>query len=108
MASPLPPRLALDQAGSKVNSAAGSPPWPQHMVVVGGGSLDQAFDTYAASRYLAHLDFVHPARVTLLGQSMGGFSALYAVESDSAANISKSGSALQSSITPPVASPRQG
>jgi dienelactone hydrolase len=48
----------------------------------GGGLLDQAFDAYAALRYLSQLDFVDPARVVVLGQSMGGFSALYAVDRD--------------------------
>ena len=51
----------------------------------GGGSLDQAFDAYAALRYLSQLEFVDPARVAVLGQSMGGFSALYAVDRDLAA-----------------------
>jgi dienelactone hydrolase len=49
------------------------------------GSLDQPFDAYAALRYLSQLDFVDPARVAVLGQSMGGFSALYAVDRDMAA-----------------------
>jgi len=51
----------------------------------GGGLLDQAFDAYAARRYLSRLDFVDPSRVAVLGQSMGGFSALYAVDYDLAA-----------------------
>jgi dienelactone hydrolase len=51
----------------------------------GGGLLDQAFDAYAALRYLSQLDFVDPARVAVLGQSMGGYSALYAVDRDLAA-----------------------
>jgi dienelactone hydrolase len=46
----------------------------------GGGSLDQAFDAYAALRYLSQLDFVDPARVAVLGQSMGGSAVLYAVD----------------------------
>lgn len=46
----------------------------------GGRSLDQAFDAYAALRYLSQLDFVDPARVAELGQSMGGSAALYAVD----------------------------
>jgi dienelactone hydrolase len=46
----------------------------------GGGLLGQAFDAYAALRYLSQLDFVDPARVAVLGYSMGGFSALYAVD----------------------------
>jgi dienelactone hydrolase len=48
----------------------------------GGELLDQAFDAYAALRYLSQLDFVDPARVAVLGQSMGGYSALYAVDRD--------------------------
>jgi dienelactone hydrolase len=51
----------------------------------GGGLLDQAFDAYAALRYLSRLDFVDPARVAVLGQSLGGYSALYAVDRDLAA-----------------------
>src|ERR1700730_4812455 len=37
----------------------------------GVGSLDQAFDAYAALRYLSQLYFVDPARVAVLGNSMG-------------------------------------
>jgi dienelactone hydrolase len=48
----------------------------------GGGLAAQAFDAYAALSYLSRLDFVDPARVAVLGQSMGGFSALYAVDRD--------------------------
>jgi dienelactone hydrolase len=48
----------------------------------GGGSLDQPFDGYAARRYLSRLDFVDPTRVAVLGQSMGGSAALYAVDRD--------------------------
>jgi dienelactone hydrolase len=51
----------------------------------GGGLPDQAFDAYAALRYLSQLDFVDPSRVAVLGQSMGGFSALYAVDRELAA-----------------------
>jgi dienelactone hydrolase len=51
----------------------------------GSGLLDQAFDAYAALRYLSQLDFVDPARVAVLGNSMGGFSALYAIDRDLAA-----------------------
>ena len=46
---------------------------------------DQPFDAYAALRYLSQLDFVDPSRVAVLGQSMGGFSAIYAVDRDLAA-----------------------
>jgi dienelactone hydrolase len=48
----------------------------------GGMHLNQAFDAYAALRYLSQLDFVDPARVAVLGQSMGGAAALYAVDRD--------------------------
>jgi dienelactone hydrolase len=51
----------------------------------GVGSLDQVFDAYAARRYLSQLDFVDPARVAVLGNSMGGFAVLYAVDRDLAA-----------------------
>ena len=48
----------------------------------GVGSRDQPFDAYAALRYLSQLDFVDPARVAVLGESLGGQSALAAVERD--------------------------
>ena len=48
----------------------------------GVGILDQAFDAYAALRYLSQLFFVDPARVAVLGNSMGGFAVLYAVDRD--------------------------
>jgi len=52
----------------------------------GGGEVpDQAFDAYAALHYLSQLEFVDPTRVAVLGQSMGGFSALYAFDRDMAA-----------------------
>ena len=51
----------------------------------GGPFPEQAFDAYAALRYLSQLDFVDPARVAVLGKSMGGHSALYAVDRDLAA-----------------------
>ena len=51
--------------------------------------LDQAFDAYAALRYLSQLDFVDPPRVAVLCQSMGGYSALYAVDRDLAAQYFK-------------------
>ena len=47
-----------------------------------GRAVDQAFDAYAALRYLSQLDFVNAARVAVLGQSMGGSAALYAVDRD--------------------------
>ena len=48
----------------------------------GGASFDQAFDAYAALHYLAQQDFVDPTRIAVLGQSMGGYSTLYAVDRD--------------------------
>jgi dienelactone hydrolase len=50
---------------------------------------DQAFDAYAAFRYLSALDAVDPARVALLGQSMGGSAVLYALDRDLAAQYFK-------------------
>src|SRR5215469_7941919 len=50
-----------------------------------GAPFDQAFDAYAALRYLAQQDFVDPTRIAVLGQSMGGYSTLYAVDRDMAA-----------------------
>ena len=47
-----------------------------------GRAVDQAFDAYAALRYLSQSDFVDPARVAVLGQSMGGSAAFYAVDRD--------------------------
>ena len=47
--------------------------------------IDQAFDAYAALRYLSRLEFVDPARIAVLGQSMGGNAALYAIARDLAA-----------------------
>jgi dienelactone hydrolase len=51
----------------------------------GGWAVDQAFDAYAALHYLSQRDFVDPARVAVLGQSMGGAAALYAADRDLAA-----------------------
>jgi dienelactone hydrolase len=51
----------------------------------GGTFIDQAFDAYAALRYLSRLEFVDPARTAVLGQSMGGSAALYAIARDLAA-----------------------
>ena len=70
----------------------------------GIGSLDQPFDAYAALRYLSELYFVDPARVAVLGNSMGGFAVLYAVDRDLAAQYFPIGFAPQSPITPAVTS----
>jgi dienelactone hydrolase len=42
--------------------------------------IDQPGDAYAALRYLAQQSFVAAERVGVLGNSMGGYSALYAVD----------------------------
>ena len=55
----------------------------------GKGLPDQVFDAYAALRYLSQLDFVDPARVAVLGQSMGGETALHAVDHDQVAQFFK-------------------
>lgn len=71
--------LAVDSLGSRgVASRCGA-----------GGLIAQAFDAYAALRYLSQLHFVDPTRVAVLGQSMGGYSALYAVDRDLAAQYFK-------------------
>jgi dienelactone hydrolase len=62
--------LAVDSLGQRVS-----------------GIADQAFDAYAALRYLSQLDFVDPARVAVFGQSMGGETALHAVDHDPAAQF---------------------
>lgn len=49
--------------------------------------LDQAFDAYAALRFLSTLAFVDAGRVALIGQSMGGSAVLAAVERDLAARF---------------------
>jgi dipeptidyl aminopeptidase/acylaminoacyl peptidase len=46
----------------------------------GGPFIDQPGDAYAALRYLSQQSFVAPERVAVLGNSMGGYSALYAVD----------------------------
>jgi len=48
----------------------------------GGGLLGQAFDAYAARRYLSTLEDVDSARIAVLGQSMGAGAALYALDRD--------------------------
>ena len=46
----------------------------------GGPFIGQPGDAYAALRYLSQQSFVAPERVAVLGNSMGGYSALYAVD----------------------------
>src|SRR5947207_13463963 len=46
----------------------------------GGPFIDQPADAYAALRYLSQQSFVAAERVAVLGNSMGGYSALYAVD----------------------------
>jgi dienelactone hydrolase len=50
-----------------------------------GTFMDQAFDAYAALRYLSTLKVVDAQRVALLGQSMGGSATLYAIDRNMAA-----------------------
>jgi hypothetical protein len=72
----------------------------------GSMSLDQAFDAYAALRYLSQLDFVDPARVAVLGQSMAARRRSTPSIAIWPRNISTSASAPRSPITPIAASPR--
>jgi dienelactone hydrolase len=51
----------------------------------GKGLPEQAFDAFAALRYLSELDFVDRARVAVLGQSEGGYQALHLMDHDSVA-----------------------
>jgi dienelactone hydrolase len=56
---------------------------PRGLATACGGSLTgQPGDAYAALRYLSRQSFVAPERVAVLGNSMGGSSALYAVDRD--------------------------
>jgi fermentation-respiration switch protein FrsA (DUF1100 family) len=70
--------LAVDSLGPRVIGIANR---------CGRGLPDQAFDAYAALRYLLQLDFVDPARVAVFGQSMGGETALHAADHDPAAQF---------------------
>ena len=63
--------LTVDSLGPRVTGVANN---------CGSGLPDQAFDAYAALRYLSQLDFVDPARVAVFGQSMGGGTALHVVD----------------------------
>jgi len=72
--------LAIDSLGSRVSGIANR---------CGRGLPDQVFDAYAALRYLSQLDFVDPARVAVFGQSMGGETALHAVDHDPAGQFFK-------------------
>jgi len=67
--------LAIDSLGPRgIADRCTSPGYPE-----------QAFDAYAALRYLAQQFFVDATRIAVLGQSMGGIAALYAVDRDMAA-----------------------
>jgi dienelactone hydrolase len=56
---------------------------PRGLATACGSSLTgQPGDAYAALRYLSQQVFVAPERIAVLGTSMGGFSALYAVDRD--------------------------
>ena len=46
----------------------------------GGPIIDQPGDAYAARRYLSQQSFVAPEQVAVLGNSMGGYAALYVVD----------------------------
>jgi len=70
--------LAVDSLGPRVSGIDNR---------CGSGLPDQAFDAYAALHYLSQLDFVDPARVAVLGQSMGGETVLHAVAQDLAPQL---------------------
>ena len=72
--------LAVDSLGPRVSGIAN---------YCGRGLPDQTFDAYAALHCLSQLDFVDPARVTVLGQSIGGETALHAVSYDLAEQFFK-------------------
>jgi len=71
---------AVDSLGRRVSGIANR---------CGRGLPDQVFDAYAALRYLSQLDFVDRARVAVFGQSMGGETALHAVDHDQVAQFFK-------------------
>jgi dienelactone hydrolase len=56
---------------------------PRGLATACGGSLTgQPGDAYAALKYLSRQSFVAPERVAVLGNSLGGSSALYAIDRD--------------------------
>lgn len=55
---------------------------PRGLATACGSSIGQPGDAYAALRYLSRQSFVAPERVAVLGSSMGGSSALYAIDRD--------------------------
>jgi dienelactone hydrolase len=63
--------LAVDSLGPRGMASA-----------CGGGLTAQAYDAYAALRYLAQQEFVDPARIAVLGESMGGGAALNGIDRD--------------------------
>jgi len=67
--------LAVDSLGPRISGIENR---------CGSGLPEQAFDAYAALRYLSQLDFVDRARVAVLGQSEGGYRALHAEDRDPA------------------------
>jgi dienelactone hydrolase len=72
--------LAVDSLGPRVGGIENR---------CGKGLPDQAFDAYAAFRYLSQLDFVDHARVAVFGQSMGGETALHVMDHEPAAQSLK-------------------
>jgi dienelactone hydrolase len=72
--------LAVDSLGPRVSGIAN---------LCRRGLPDQVFDAYAAFRHLSQLSFVDPARVAVFGQSMGGETAIHAVDHDLAAQFFK-------------------
>jgi dienelactone hydrolase len=55
---------------------------PRGLATACGAFIDQPMDAYAALKYLSRQSFVMPERVAVLGNSMGGSSALYAIDRD--------------------------
>ena len=58
---------------------------PRSVTRGSGNGSTQAFDAYAALHYLAGLEDVDVTRIAVLGQSMGGYGVLYALDHDMAA-----------------------